>query len=62
MAGQSLWFYSSWFVFTLKHHKLVWYAAWRVRLVAKFFDYALLGDGFVIVDLRINDQFIYSDM
>ena len=56
--GQPLGFYSSWPVFTLTHHMLVWYAAWRVRLGVKFFDYALLGDDIVIADPVVAKSYL----
>jgi hypothetical protein len=43
--GQPLGFYSSWPLFTLTHHMLVWIAAERVYGTTKLCDYAILGDG-----------------
>ena len=43
--GQPLGFFSSWPLFTLTHHMLVWIAAERVYGTAKLCDYAILGDG-----------------
>ncbi|GFS28492.1 hypothetical protein Acr_00g0002100 [Actinidia rufa] len=45
-------------VFTLTHHMLVWYAAWRVRPGVKFFDYALLGDDIVIADPVVAKSYL----
>ena len=38
-------FSSSWPLFTLTHHTLVWIAAERVYGTTKLCDYAILGDG-----------------
>ena len=43
--GQPLGFFSSWPLFTLTHHMLVWIAAERVYGTTKLCDYAILGDG-----------------
>lgn len=41
----ALGFLSSWPLFTLTHHMLVWIAAERVYGTTKLCDYAILGDG-----------------
>lgn len=51
--GQPLGFYSSWPIFTLTHHLLVWMAAYRVYPGNKFLDYAILGDDIVIADRKV---------
>nr|UJQ92534.1 MAG: putative RNA-dependent RNA polymerase [Mitoviridae sp.] len=51
--GQPLGFYSSWPVFTLTHHLIVWLAAYRVYPGKKFLDYAILGDDIVIADRKV---------
>lgn len=43
--GQPLGFLSSWPLFTLTHHMLVWIAAERVYGTTKLCDYAKNGDG-----------------
>lgn len=56
--GQLLGFYGSWPVFTLTHHMLVWYAAWRIRPGVKFLYYALLGDDNVIADPVVAKSYL----
>lgn len=51
--GQPLGYYSSWPVFALTHHVLVWLAAYRVYPGKRFYDYALLGDDIVIADKEV---------
>lgn len=51
--GQPLGFYSSWPVFTLTHHVLVWLAAYEVYPGKRFHDYAILGDDLVIADKEV---------
>ncbi|KAK8539715.1 hypothetical protein V6N13_035007 [Hibiscus sabdariffa] len=51
--GQPLGFYSSWPVFALTHHMIVWAAAERVYPGRSFRDYALLGDDIVIADEQV---------
>ncbi|CAA0819215.1 Uncharacterized mitochondrial protein AtMg01110 [Striga hermonthica] len=48
--GQPLGYYSSWPLFTLTHHMLVWHAAYRVKPMKRFWDYAILGDDLVIAN------------
>ncbi|CAK9153102.1 unnamed protein product [Ilex paraguariensis] len=51
--GQPLGYYSSWPVFTLTHHALVWLAAYEVYPGRRFEDYAILGDDIVIADRKV---------
>ncbi|MQL85756.1 hypothetical protein Taro_018274 [Colocasia esculenta] len=46
--GQPLGFDSSWPVFALTHHALVWLTAWRALPGKEFLDYVILGDDLVI--------------
>lgn len=48
--GQPLGFYSSWPMFTLTLHMLVWLSAERVYPRGRFLNYAMLGDDLVIAD------------
>jgi hypothetical protein len=52
-------YYSSWPLFALTHHMLVWWAAWRVRPGVRFWDYALglLGDDIVIADPEVAESY-----
>lgn len=61
--GQPLGFYSSWPVFSLTHHALVWIAAWRAYPGRLFLDYAILGDDIVIADSNVAREYqkILSD-
>lgn len=51
--GQPLGFASSWPVFTLTHHLIVWFAAHRVRPGIPFWDYAIFGDDLLIADSKV---------
>lgn len=55
--GQPLGYYSSWPVFTLTHHMLVWWAAWQVYPGRRFWDYAILGDDIVIADEKVAAEY-----
>ena len=46
-------FYSSWPVFTLTHHVLVWLSAYEVYPRKRFKDYAILGHDLVIADKAV---------
>lgn len=61
--GQPLGFDSSWPVFALTHHALVWLAAWRVLPGKRFFDYAILCDYLVIAHPGVAKEYqrIMSD-
>lgn len=50
VTGQPLGFLSSWPLFALTHHMIVWAAAEVVKPGVQFWDYALLGDDVVIAD------------
>lgn len=56
--GQPLGFSSSWPVFTLTHHVIVWLAAWNARPGKLFLDYAILGDDLVIADESIAKEYL----
>lgn len=60
VCGQPLGYYSSWPLFALSHHWIVWLAAERVRpcaLHGKFNAYAILGDDVVIADSGVANQY-----
>lgn len=50
VSGQPLGMYSSWPLFTLTHHFVVWLAAEIAHPGRIFRDYAILGDDVVIGD------------
>lgn len=52
-SGQPLGYLSSWPLFSLCHHFLVWCAAEDVYPDRRFLDYALLGDDIVIGDQKV---------
>lgn len=56
-VGQPLGYLSSWPLFTLCHHIVVWLAAESVYPGRKFSKYALLGDDIVIGDKRVADAY-----
>lgn len=51
--GQPLGMYSSWPLFALSHHVVVWYCAERVYPGRVFREYCLLGDDIVICDEKV---------
>ena len=53
VTGQPLGYYSSWPLFALSHHVLVWYAAEQCYPGQVFRRYAILGDDIVIADDRV---------
>lgn len=53
IAGQPLGYYSSWPLFALSHHLLVWWCADQVHPGMKFDSYAVLGDDVVIADSSV---------
>lgn len=58
IVGQPLGYYSSWPLFTLSHHMIVWMAAERVYPGAERFKaYAILGDDVVIGDTRVAAEY-----
>jgi hypothetical protein len=54
IAGQPLGYYSSWPLFALSHHFVVWYAAETFYRGETFDRYAVLGDDVVIADPRVS--------
>lgn len=58
VAGQPLGYYSSWPLFALSHHFVMWYAAEQVYPGKKFRGYAILGDDLIITDDRVKE--VYS--
>ncbi|XP_074562643.1 putative mitochondrial protein AtMg01110 [Curcuma longa] len=58
-TGQPLGYYSSWALFSLSHHVLVWMAARMEYPWARtpFKRYALLGDDIVIADKRVAERY-----
>lgn len=59
VAGQPLGYLSSWPLFALTHHILIWWCAEQVRPGDKFTKYAVLGDDVVIADhpvARVYEQ------
>uniref|UniRef100_A0A5C7GQ78 RNA-dependent RNA polymerase n=1 Tax=Acer yangbiense TaxID=1000413 RepID=A0A5C7GQ78_9ROSI len=59
-TGQPLGYLSSWPLFALAHHFVVWYCAEQVYPGMRFRNYALLGDDIVIGDARVAD--VYKDV
>lgn len=57
MVGQPLGYYSSWPLFALAHHLLVWCSAQQVYPGTIFRDYALLGDDIVIADESVAKEY-----
>lgn len=57
-AGQPMGAYSSWPLFALSHHALVWLVADRVYPRKIFKDYALLGDDLVIADEAVAREYM----
>ena len=53
VAGQPLGYYSSWPLFALSHHIVVWWCAERVYPGVRFTKYAVLGDDVVIADSSV---------
>lgn len=57
-VGQPLGYYSSWALFALSHHLIVWLAADRVFPDKRVFQaYAILGDDIVIGDSRVASAY-----
>ncbi|RWR98027.1 RNA-dependent RNA polymerase [Cinnamomum micranthum f. kanehirae] len=50
-------FYSSWPMFTLTLHMLVWLSAERVYPRGRFLNYAMLGDDLVIADQKVATEY-----
>lgn len=53
VAGQPLGYYSSWPLFTLSHHFVIWWAANQVYPGVRFNRYAVLGDDVLICDKNV---------
>lgn len=53
VAGQPLGYLSSWPLFALSHHIVVWWAAEQVHPGVLFTQYAVLGDDVVIADEKV---------
>lgn len=56
--GQPLGYYSSWPLFILTHHMVVWLVANRVYPGKGFWDYAILGDDTVIADSAVAQSYL----
>jgi hypothetical protein len=60
-AGQPQGALTSWAAFSLTHHLLVQYAAYRAYHQWRWFsDYALLGDDIVIADVKVANEYLAS--
>ncbi|PKA62720.1 putative mitochondrial protein [Apostasia shenzhenica] len=57
VAGQPLGYRSSWPLFSLTHHLVVWICAEQVYPGRRFDRYALLGDDIVITDKRVAENY-----
>lgn len=57
VAGQPLGYYSSWPLFALSHHVLIWWCAEQVRPGQRFTAYAVLGDDVVIADREVGEAY-----
>jgi hypothetical protein len=57
-TGQPMGALSSWGVFSLSHHLIVQFCAWRVGYKRWFELYALLGDDIVIADEKVAKEYV----
>lgn len=57
IAGQPLGYYSSWALFALSHHFVVWWCAEQVYSGQLFTKYAVLGDYVIIADKAVAEVF-----
>jgi hypothetical protein len=57
-VGQPMGALSSWAVFSLSHHLVVQWCAWRVGFNRWFTLYALLGDDIVIADEKVAKEYV----
>lgn len=57
VAGQPLGYRSSWALFALTHHLVVWYSAEQVYPGKRFDRYAILGDDIVIADRQVAEVY-----
>lgn len=55
--GQPLGLYSSWSIFTMVHHLIVWVSAEAAYPGVDFHDYAILGDDLVIADIEVAKNY-----
>lgn len=60
VAGQPLGYYSSWPLFALSHHLIVWFSAELIRPGVKFDRYAILGDDLVIADELVAKMYMHT--
>lgn len=58
-VGQPMGLYSSWATFTLSHHVIIQYAAWKAGAKHPFQDYAVLGDDVAIWHERTAKEYRY---
>jgi hypothetical protein len=56
-CGQPMGLLSSWAVFSLTHHAITEYAAWRIGLPAKNLYY-MLGDDITILDTQVANEYL----
>jgi hypothetical protein len=56
-TGQQMGYYSSWPLFALSHHVLIWWIALQVYPERRFQDYAVLGDDVVIADRKVAEAY-----
>jgi hypothetical protein len=58
-AGQPMGAYTSWAAFSLTHHILVQWAAYKAYATISWFkDYALLGDDIVLADAKVAKEYL----
>lgn len=58
VAGQPLGYHSSWPLFALTHHLLVWWCAEQVYPMQRFTRYAVLGEDVVIADSKVAEHYV----
>jgi hypothetical protein len=57
-VGQPLGFLSSWPLFALTHHFMIWFCAEQVYPGVRFTRYAVLGDDVVIADTMVSQRYL----
>jgi len=57
-VGQPMGAYSSWSSFSLSHHLIVQYSAYKVGFTHLFEDYRILGDDLVIRNTRVAESYV----
>lgn len=57
VTGQPLGYYSSWPLFALTHHFVVWWCAQQVHPGRRFDKYAVLGDDVIICDDLVAEKY-----